>query len=388
MNISDKLKKLAIKIPKIYLPCENVDLAKFSVIACDQYTSRPQYWEEVENTVGKNPSSLHMMLPEIYLDKNNAQTRATINETMQKYIDNGTLVSIGDCFVYVKRHLGSGIRHGLVLSLDLEQYDFHSGSDSMIRATEKTVESRLPARIEIRRNAPLEMPHILVLINDAKNKLFSYIDSLSLPTLYDFELMQNGGRIEGDKIDSEEIYSAIADIFEQIKNDGGDNFLYAVGDGNHSLASAKAFWDETKASLSKDERENHPARYALVEIENIFDEAMIFEPIHRVIFGTNRETLEKEVDLSGDAQDIEPRLDKWLSEHPEASIDYIHGKEEALEIADKNGAVAITFDEFDKASLFDTVRKNGCLVRKSFSMGAADTKRFYLECRKIRKKQM
>ncbi len=388
MNISDKLKKLAIKIPKIYLPCENVDLAKFSVIACDQYTSRPQYWEEVENTVGKNPSSLHMMLPEIYLDKNNAQTRATINETMQKYIDNGTLVSIGDCFVYVKRHLGSGIRHGLVLSLDLEQYDFHSGSDSMIRATEKTVESRLPARIEIRRNAPLEMPHILVLINDAKNKLFSYIDSLSLPTLYDFELMQNGGRIEGYKIDSEEIYSAIADIFEQIKNDGGDNFLYAVGDGNHSLASAKAFWDETKASLSKDERENHPARYALVEIENIFDEAMIFEPIHRVIFGTNRETLEKEVDLSGDAQDIEPRLDKWLSEHPEASIDYIHGKEEALEIADKNGAVAITFDEFDKASLFDTVRKNGCLVRKSFSMGAADTKRFYLECRKIRKKQM
>jgi len=377
----EKLKKLAIEIPEIYLPAENVDYSKFSVIACDQYTSRPQYWEQVEKKVGDSPSSLNMMLPEIYLDRNNDETRAKINATMQEYIDNGTLVNIGKCFVYVKRHLESGVRQGLVLALDLEQYDFHSGSDSMIRATEKTVESRLHARIEIRRNAPLEMPHILVLINDAKDKLFSYISSLSLPSLYDFELMQNGGRIEGYKIDNEEIYSAIADILEEIKAEGGDNFLYAMGDGNHSLASAKAFWDEIKESV--DDKENHPARYALVEIENIFDEAMIFEPIHRVIFGTDKETLEKEVDLTGDAQDIEPRLDKWLAAHPEASIDYIHGKEEAIEIAEKNGGVAIVFDEFEKASLFDTVRKNGCLVRKSFSMGAADTKRFYLECRKI-----
>ncbi len=383
MNITEKLKNLAIEIPEIYLPAENVDLTKFSVIACDQYTSRPEYWEKVEEEVGLNPSSLNMMLPEIYLDRNNDATKAKINGTMREYVANGTLISIGKCFVYVKRHLESGVRHGLVLALDLEQYDYHSGSDSMIRATEKTVESRLPARIEIRRNAPLEMPHILVLINDAKKKLFSYIDSLTLPVLYDFNLMQNGGRIEGYKIDNENIYSAIADILEEIKNDGGDNFLYAVGDGNHSLASAKSFWNEIKVSLSDSEKETHPARYALVEIENIFDDAMIFEPIHRVVFGTDRATLEKEVDLSGDAQDIEPRLDEWLSKHPEASIDYIHGKEEALEIVEKNGAAAIVFDKFEKASLFDTVRKNGCLVRKSFSMGAADTKRFYLECRKI-----
>lgn len=392
MNNTEKLlKEVGIKIDNILLPNKSVDLSLFSVVACDQYSAQKEYWTDVKNIVKNKPSSYNLILPEAYLTKDNSEYKKNITTTMREYIDNKTLVDIGKCFVYVRRHTVSGIRKGLVVSLDLEHYSYTPGNKSLMRATEKTVVERLPVRIDIRESAKIEIPHVMVLIDDKKNKLMNMLESeyKNLECLYNFELMKNGGSIEGYKVDSNDIYLSIANILHELLANSNDNFLYAVGDGNHSLAAAKTIWENKKKTLTKESQENDFARYSLVEIVNLYDEALIFEPIHRLLINVDRNKMESELNINfsdnHDLQTLQPKLDEYLSKHPESEIEYIHGKNECIELAsDKNKkCVPIVFGDFEKDSLFDVVSKNGVYVRKSFSMGHAFEKRYYLESKII-----
>jgi len=390
-NLKQALASVGLHIPKILLPNKNVDLHKFSVIACDQFSAKPEYWQSVENVVGDAPSALRITLPEVFLNDNAAARTVEINRTMSQYLSEKVLTSVGECFIYLRRRTTSGIRRGLIAALDLEQYDYSKESKALIRATEATVVDRLPPRIAIRRDAPIELPHIMVLINDKQNLLMDYFDSRisELDCLYDFTLMCSGGHSTGYCVDSYPDLKKTADILAQLKEQSGDNFLFAMGDGNHSLAAAKACWEETKASLTAEQAENHPARYALVEIVSLHDPALLFEPIHRLLYNVDPEQVTRELELDSDevidAQMLQPKLDKWLQSHPEAELEYIHGEQECLDLAAQSpDRLAIIFPPFDRDSLFDVVRKNGAFVRKSFSMGEAVDKRYYLECRVIK----
>ena len=270
--------------PDILLPKAGTDLSRFSVVACDQYTAQPDYWERVKDYVGTAPSALNLILPEAWLGRAK-EHEAAINPTMRQYLADGTLASLGEGMVFLHRETTTGVRRGLVLALDLEQYDFTPGSRSLIRATEKTVVERLPARIAIRREAPLEIPHIMVLINDRENTLMGMLDEAFAgeKPLYDFNLMQGGGRLCGWFFADDERLSCVADALAKLKGAAGDGMLYAMGDGNHSFAAAKAHWDAIKETLSPTERENHPARFCMAEIVNLYDPALAFEPIHRLL---------------------------------------------------------------------------------------------------------
>ncbi len=391
MNCKEKLAAVGAALPKIVFPSENCDLSKFSCVACDQYSARPQYWEQVEDLVGGSPSSLYMMMPEAWLtDASRAAHEAAIPSVMERYLADGSLAEIGEGMVFLHRSTTTGVRRGLVLMLDLEEYDYRPGSKTMIRATEKTVVERLPVRIQIRKGVPLEMPHIMVLIADRENALMGMLDRLTedMAPLYDFELMQRSGHLKGWFLRGENELSAIADRLLELREKAADGMLYAIGDGNHSLAAAKEHWNALKASLTADELRDHPARYCMVEIVNLFDDALAFEPIHRLLMNVDAEQVQR--DLGFDAaqppslQELQPKLDEWLASHPESGIEYIHGEQECRELGGKPGNLAIIWDEFPKGDLFADVARNGVLVRKSFSMGAAPDKRFYLECRKIR----
>lgn len=389
-KLEKALAAAALKIPEILLPAEKIDLGKFSVVACDQFTSQPEYWQEVEKIVGDAPSALRITLPEAYLSDNNDARIEKINSTMNDYVNTQKLKSIGATMVYLRRRTTSGVRRGLIAALDLEQYDYSKGSKSMIRATEETIIERLPPRIKIRENAPLEAPHIMVLIDDKSDKLMSLLDSAcgNIEKLYDFELMQNGGHSTGYRVDSPELLQKIADILIELKQQSADGLLYAMGDGNHSLATAKACWEKLKPTLTESQRENHPARWALAEIVNLYDPALKFEPIHRLLFNVDPEAVQRDLGFDAknppDAQILQPKLDAWLKNHPEAQLDYIHGENECHELGNAPDRLAIVFSEFDRDSLFDVVIKNGSFVRKSFSMGTAVDKRYYLECRAIK----
>ncbi len=389
-KLENDLARVALKIPEILLPADGTALEKFSVVACDQFTSQPEYWQEVEEIVGDSPSALRITLPEAYLSDNNDERIEKINSTMNDYVKSGKLKNIGSTMVYLRRKTTAGVRRGLIAALDLEQYDYSKGSKSMIRATEETIIERLPPRIKIRENAPLETPHIMVLIDDKSDKLMSLLDSAceKLEKLYDFELMKNGGHSTGYRVDSPEMLQKIADILAELKQNSADGLLYAMGDGNHSLATAKACWEKIKPTLTESQRENHPARWALAEIVNLYDPALKFEPIHRLLFNVDPEAVERDLGFDAknppDAQIIQPKLDAWLKNHPEAQLDYIHGENECRKLGDSPDRLAIVFSEFDRDSLFDVVCKNGSFVRKSFSMGTAVDKRYYLECRAIK----
>ena len=393
---------------------ENADMQKWSVVACDQYTSEPDYWKRVESFVGGAPSTLKMILPEIYLEAaDSAERIEKINKTMRDYLKEGLFKCLQNSFVYVERTLPDGkVRKGIIGAVDLEEYDYSVGSRSLIRATEGTIISRIPPRLKVRKNAALESPHILILIDDKEKTVIEREDKSALEKIYDFDLMENSGHIAGYLIKDT---AAVLERFNALseKVDRENPLFFAVGDGNHSLATAKAHWEELKKTLSPEELRDHPARYALAEIENLHDDSLVFEPIHRVVFDCDEEDLIKELksfyDISenGGGQKItivkgdkkqtlfikDPKsslpvgslqifLDKYIAEKG-LKTDYIHGDDVVGKLSEKKGNLGFILPAMDKSELFPTVMKDGALPRKTFSMGEACEKRFYLEMRKI-----
>lgn len=386
MNLNALFAPLGLRIPEILLPAHDVD--KFAVIACDQHSAEPEYWAETERIVGSVPSALHLMLPEAWLGRKNAG--ADVPENMRRYLADGSLKSIGEGFVYVRRQTADGIRRGLLAAVDLEQYDFSPDAATLMRATEATVRERLPARIALRREAVLEMPHVLVLTDDRENSVSTLLESSlgSLSKLYDFELMQGGGHIEGYHVCNESICRAIAERLGALNESRGSAPLYAVGDGNHSLAAARECWYEQRASIPESQREGHPLRYALVELVSIYDEGLSFHPIHRLLCNVDPDAVQRELGFNADdppsLQDLQPRLDAWLALHPEAELEYIHGADECRRLGARPDRLSIVFPGFDRGDFFATIQRSGIFVRKSFSLGSANEKRYYLECRRIR----
>jgi len=441
-QILRELQAAGLKIPIIYMPNKSVDLHSWSTVACDQYTSEPEYWEDVRRIVGDKPSALQLIYPEVYLHEPDAEKRIQqINRTMQEYLNSGILEAADESFYLVRRKpAGAAERWGLIAALDLEQYDYAENSTSLVRATEGTILERIPPRKHIRENAPLELPHILVLIDDYREEIIEPLkrSADSLEKVYDFELMKNGGHITGYKVgrieDIERIVSGLKkladpELFHR-RYDADHVLLYALGDGNHSLAAAKSCWEDIKRRHSDDPNiMDHPARWALVEIENIHDPGLIFEPIHRALLHADRNLFENflseacsrftytacasieeiqdgladqstqkfgYVDSSScgiyelsdpsssiAAGTVQKALDSLLREEKSASIDYIHGLSVTERIARKPGNFGILLPAIDKNSFFRTIVHDGALPRKTFSMGEAHEKRFYLETRKI-----
>ena len=383
----------------------NTDLKKWSVIACAQFTSEPEYWAETEKTVGDNPSALKIVLPEVYLSDDNSQRINEINRNMKEYLESDVFETLQNTMILTLRTLKNGaVRKGIVGLIDLEDYSYEKGSDALIRATEATVVERIPPRVEIRKDAILEMPHVMLLINDPKKTV---VEPLTLNVedyekLYDFTLMQNAGSIKGYKIPDETV-AEINRALETLKNEN-DGLLFAVGDGNHSLATAKECY------------KNHGGnRYALVEVVNIHDSSLEFEPIYRTVFGADPNALinafveamggeyegadahnytcvfgDTETKLSLKAKshlavaDLQIFLDEYIKANPQVKVDYIHGVENTKKVAIRENGVGFIFDGMEKSDLFPAVSADGSLPRKTFSMGCADDKRFYLEARKIK----
>ncbi len=398
---------------------------RWSVVACDQFTSEPEYWRDAEKAVGDAPSTLNMILPEVYLDESE-QRIEKINETMLRY-EKEILLSYPDSMIYVERTQSDGsVRHGIVMAVDLEAYDYRRGADSLIRATEATVVERIPPRVAIRRNAALESPHVMLLIDDPERTVIEGLKGADCgKIIYDFELMLGGGHIRGTLIDEKHkntISWALDKLItpeamaKKYGEDGLAPLLFAVGDGNHSLASAKAAYEEIKERIGKSAAEIHPARYALVEVVNIHDDALKFEPIYRIVTGVDCESFVSELDeylktLSGNASEqridylygnkkgtltaafpeqqltvgtLQIFIDRYISKHPETRVDYIHGEDSVTALAQKDNTVGFLFEGMEKSQLFKTVIFDGALPRKTFSMGHATDKRYYLECRKIK----
>lgn len=379
---------------------QNLELEKWSVVACDQFTSQPEYWEEVSEIVGDSPSTLNLVYPEAFLSEDDARIEK-INTAMDNYIESGIFKTYPNSFFLTERTLSGGrVKKGLIGQIDLEEYDFNKGSKSAVRATEGTVIERIPPRVKIRQGAPLELPHIIILINDPEDKVMKSVSKGNC--LYDFELMQSGGNLKGFIVtNNDDVIGAI----EEYENSAEDGFSYAVGDGNHSLATAKTCWENIKPTLSDEERKTHPARFCLCEIENIHNKAIEFEPIHRVVFGCNPEKLISDFKSSvslGEGQVIEysygntkgkislnceglavGELQKFLDKG-NFEIDYIHGADVAVKLAEKPNTCAFLLPSPDKSALFKSVIADGALPRKTFSMGEANEKRYYMEAKMIK----
>ncbi len=391
----------------ILLP-EYIDMEKWSTVACDQYTAQPEYWERVKEFVGDTPSTLNIVYPEAFLSEGDARINA-INNAMDEYLAKDIFVALEDSLIYVERTMNSGkIRRGVVGAIDLEEYDFSKGSKSAIRATEGTILSRIPPRVKIRENAPLELPHAILLIDDTADYIIGGIEKTK--PLYDFDLMEGGGHIAGWHIRGDEADAVIGRI-NKFAKDAPDNLVFAVGDGNHSLATAKTCWDNLKKTLTEEEQQNHPARFCLVELENIHDEALEFEPIHRVVFGKGMAEVKTALAeyyqiseaISDGAQEIVlvsgEQTESVYVTNPSSNLtvgtlqnfldsmgyelDYIHGDDVVRQLSDRDDAVGFLLPCPQKSELFETVIVDGALPRKTFSMGEANEKRFYLEAKKI-----
>ncbi|HRK87903.1 MAG TPA: DUF1015 domain-containing protein [Anaerolineales bacterium] len=433
---------IGIQIPQIYLPKPGVDLHKWAVIACDQFTSEPEYWHEVEKIVGDAPSTLKLTFPEVYLEQPGGEERIQhIQLAMRKSMDDGVLQP-HDGFVYVERTINGKTRKGVMLCLDLECYDFNKGSSSLIRATEGTIIDRLPPRMKIREGALLEFPHILVLIDDPNKTVIEPLTAAKskFDKLYDFDLMLDSGHLAGYAVNADfenQVVEALRGLAKPetfaSKYDLEANLpilLFAMGDGNHSLATAKAIWEKIKGEVGMD----HPARYALVEIENVHDEALEFEPIHRVLFGLKKDIFaemqsffganykyspiasgadmiqrvdnadgEKQlIGVVGGGQQfgvieisnpptnlavgtLQSFLDGFVKNGGAEKIDYVHGEDVVERLSLQSGNVGFYLAGMHKNELFKTVILDGALPRKTFSMGEAREKRFYMEARKITK---
>lgn len=409
----------------ILIPNDTVDMNKWAVIACDQYTSEPEYWDAVTAKVGTAPSTLSLILPELYLEDSDVSERiGNIHTAMDKYIADGVFTEYKNAMVYVERVQSNGIvRKGLIGAIDLEKYDFSKGSTSEVRATEATVIERIPPRIKVRNGAPLELPHIMILIDDPEDTVIGALDKNSMKKLYETELMQNGGSISGylvdeaaqEKIDS--ALSALADP-EAFNSKYGLNgqpvLLYAMGDGNHSLATAKEYYEQLKKAEPDKDFSNHPARYALAEIVDLHSDALKFEAIYRLVYDVDCDDLiaglieslalseepssqwvnivcrgsEKKLYIHNPSSNLsvgslQKYLDGYIREKG-GKIDYIHGIENVKALAEKHNGIALILPDMDKSELFPTVIKDGALPRKTFSMGHADDKRFYIEARRIK----
>lgn len=403
-------------------------MEKWAVIACDQFTSDPAYWARVAETAGDAPSTLRLILPEAELGTpQEAAHTEEINRTMEAYLANGLFRTYENSFVYVERTLQNGsVRKGLVGMVDLEAYDYNPGSTSAVRATERTVTERIPPRQRVRRNASLELPHILLLCDDDRKVLLEPVGAKkeSLTKLYDFDLMEGGGHITGYLVSGEEaaafedrLTAYTAACPEKYQDLPGASLVFAVGDGNHSLATAKACWEELKPTLSPEEQLTHPARYALVELVNLYDDSLEFEAIHRVLFGVDPKKLmadflaaypgahygegeghqityvlpggEKGVvtvpnpTAQLEVGTLQTFLDKYLEENG-GKIDYIHGEDVVESLVSQPDSIGFLLPSMTKDQLFPTVIFDGALPRKTFSMGEAHDKRFYMEARKIK----
>ncbi len=452
------LAKLGVAIPEILLPGPEVALDKWAVVACDQYTSQPDYWEQVACYAGESPSTLQLILPEIYLGTDEEAGRVhRIQQNMLKYLEKGVLKPQEPGFIYVERETHTGVRRGLMVALDLEYYDYMPGSSSYIRATEGTVLERIPPRVRIREEAAVEVPHVMVLIDDPDHRVIEPLtgQTSKLTKVYQTGLMMNGGKVTGylvnDRGTLDNIANGLATLAEPARfarkygADGRSLLLFAVGDGNHSLATAKVVWEKVKAELKSDPATaglggilDHPARYALVELVNVHDPALVFEPIHRVLFHIDGEKFQQSIQTYFGSRDSaisieyfsdwetmndnmpvlrhqnpkdhgigfvngnqfgiimvkQPRhnlavgslqafLDTFLKDNPDLKIDYIHGASAVTELGSRLGNMGFYLPPMDKGDLFKTVILDGVLPRKTFSMGEADDKRFYMECRRI-----
>lgn len=412
----------------ILLP-KNSSLPPWSVVACDQYTSQADYWQRVENTVGLAPSTLRLILPESCLDGPNVETDImAVNSAMSEYLRKDIFTTHPDSMVLVRRKLTNGsVREGIVGMVDLEAYDYAAQSSSPIRATEGTVFSRVPPRVAVRKNAPMELTHVILLADDSQNLIFDGLDANKLEQVYDFSLMEEGGQVTGwllGEQEKDQVAQAVARLgdssyFSQRYLVPSDTpvLQFAVGDGNHSLATAKECYERQKTITNPEDWANLPARYALVELVNIHQPGVDFQPIHRVLFGVNpqeflgdfQKYLDKlpENDLKPqefhycfgvirgyltanhpvgplELTTLQPFIDQWMEKHPNASQDYIHGADVVEELSKNPNRLGLLLPSMDKFALFPTVLQHGSLPRKTFSLGEANHKRFYLEARKIR----
>ena len=412
---------------EILLPdSQKTDMSKWAVVACDQYTSEPEYWESAIAYVNGAPSTLSMILPEVWLEEGDARVPA-IHAAMEEALKN-TLVAHPDALVLLERTQSDGkCRKGLIGAVDLECYDYHKGSTSLIRATEGTVLERIPPRVKIRRGAPLELPHVMLLIDDPDRTVIEPLlaESKDAPVLYDTDLMLHGGHARATLVAKEKAAGIKAALDALVTPEAlgaryGDcevaPLLFAVGDGNHSLATAKAAYEEIKAAIGEAAALSHPARYALAEIVNLHDTALEFEPIYRVVFDADTDDLlsalqeelsalhgnaapqtitvvrgEEEFDLTVNTPvsqlavgTLQAFLARYSEAHPTVTVDYIHGVDSLRTLAARKNAVGFLFDGMKKDELFRTVIYDGALPRKTFSMGHAPDKRYYMECRKIK----
>ena len=445
-----RLEQIGVTVPELYLPGDGVDYRKWAVVACDQYSSEREYWEDVEREVDGAPSTLRLIFPECYLEDGDKELRiAAIQKTMQDYIEKGILVSKGQGFMLVERTtpFEEKPRLGLVVAVDLERYQYGKDSKSLIRPTEGTIVERLPPRMAIRRGATLELPHIMILIDDPSRTVIEplYRRRQYFERVYDFDLLKNSGHVRGWFIQEESEFERVAEALERLgdpeafraKYGTDDVLLFAVGDGNHSLATAKAIWEETKALYEGKPGgdailASHPARYALVELVNLYDEGLPFHPIHRVLFNIDAQDFlgalaeaGAEIQYVPDAAQafpmvdvagavvpnmhrfafvtenragtitfseakarlavatIQEHIDNYRKNHPEVGIDYIHGTASTEALGRKKGNLGLYLPPVDKGSFFSVVIHDGAMPRKTFSMGEAPEKRFYIEARKI-----
>ncbi len=432
MTYNDKLKEYGLIAPDVLLPKKGTNLSHWAVVACDQYTSEPEYWESLKEEIGDSPSSMKIIYPEVYLESDNKNhIISEINKEMDKYLKERLFDEFKESFILVRRDTESGTRYGLMVALDLEKYDYSKDSKSLIRATEGTILSRIPPRKEIRKNAKLEIPHIMVLISDENRRVIEPIRDKKdqLEKIYDVGLVKNGGHLTGYLVSSDEDKESILDAIKSLyeKLDPKNPLLFAMGDGNHSLATAKSCWEDIKKGLSEEERKNHRARYALVEIENIYDEGLQFEPIHRVFFDMNKEKFDlilknfskkftsekvsnedemnKLINKKGQhfglvhngdfyvytieegekaiaAGTIQLVIDKML-EDGLGKVDYIHGEDVTIKLGNEKGNIGIVLPDIHKENFFSDMLKDGAYPRKTFSIGHAHEKRYYMEARKI-----
>lgn len=398
------MKKSIISVPEILLPNKGIDLAAWAVVACDQHTSDPSYWEALDAFVGDKPSTLRMILPEVYMEEGadtSARERAA-KETMRAYLKSGVFRRLPRGFVFVERSTPYVARRcGIVLAVDLEAYSYRHEDAAPIRASEATIVERIPPRLKIREGAVLELPHIMLLYDDPADTVRAAAERAAGEIVYDFPLNMGGGHIRGRAITD---VRPVLDAFSVIERNG---ILFMVGDGNHSLATAKAAWDKKKLSLNAEEKETHPARFALCEAVNLYDEGIYFEAIHRLVKGVDAEKFMAGFPLHGDGAgalycggkkqpislprhaadavaSVDAYIAKYLAENG-GSVDYVHEEDALAALTEKYADhVGVLLPKMDKAELFPYVLQKGSLPRKTFSMGESAEKRYYLEAKEIR----
>ena len=402
---------LAVRPVNILIPKASYNNHFWPVVALDQYTSQKEVWQKADREVGKQPSTLRLIVPEAFLDEAESRSKA-VYAAMEDYIKRDLFCALNNSFVLVERKTQSGKRVGLVLAIDLEEYDYAQGSQSKIRATEQTVLERIPPRQQVREQSALEVSHVMLLVDDPQDSLIGplYAARDDLPLLYDIPLMMNGGRLRGWQVKDDGHQSGFAAALSAFLNKLKDGqMLFAVGDGNHSLAAAKASWEKQKAALSQEEQQNHIARFALVELVNLHSPALLFEPIHRLAIGSTQDEVLRalaqlkpvktdaapDITLISLEGDLPLRLQKpgdglvidavqRCLDEAKLPLDYVHGEADLREILAKAGGTGILMPDFPKDQLFPVVERDGRLPRKTFSMGEANEKRFYMEVRAIR----